>query len=68
MSDDDDDDDDGDEAGFGPRSYGSIISWSHAEQLVPIGLLHVILALILVSGRVINDSTSSRPMVRNLLT
>jgi hypothetical protein len=37
------------------RSYGSIIAWSHADQLGPIGLLYVILALILVSGRVMNE-------------
>lgn len=47
----DDDDDDM----FGPRSYGSIISWSTADQLGPIGVLYIILALILVSGRVMSD-------------
>lgn len=49
------DSDDEDEDGFGSRSYGSIISWSTADQLGPIGLLYVILALILVNGRVISD-------------
>ncbi|THV02609.1 MAGE-domain-containing protein, partial [Dendrothele bispora CBS 962.96] len=39
-----------------PQSYGSILSWSTADQLEPIGILYVILALILVSGRVISDT------------
>jgi hypothetical protein len=47
----DDEDDD-----FGTRSYGSIISWSNADQLGPAGVLYVIQALILVSGRVMSDS------------
>lgn len=51
-SDDDDDDD------FGTRTYGSIISWSHADQLGPVSIMYVLLALILVSGRVLSDSTS----------
>ncbi|KAF8128974.1 MAGE-domain-containing protein [Boletus edulis] len=46
---DDDDDDDM------PRSYGSIIAWSTADQLAALGLLHVILALILVTGRAISE-------------
>lgn len=46
------DDDDDDEL----RTYGSIISWSNADQLGSIGVLYVILALILVSGRVMTDS------------
>jgi hypothetical protein len=49
LSDDDDDD-------FGARTYGSIISWSDADQLGPTGILYVVLALILVSGRVMSDS------------
>lgn len=53
-SDDDDDDD-----MLGSRSYGTIISWSKCDQLSPIGILYVILALILVSGRVMSDSTYS---------
>jgi len=42
---------------FDDPLYGSIIAWSHADQLGPVGLLHVILALILVSGRVMNECT-----------
>ena len=37
--------------------YGSIISWSDSDQLGSLGILYVVLALILVSGRVIADST-----------
>lgn len=37
------------------KSYGSIIAWSSADQLAALGILHVVLALILVSGRVMND-------------
>jgi len=48
----DDDDDDDDDM---PRSYGSIIAWSTADQLAALGLLHVILALILVNGRAISE-------------
>ncbi|KAK7443455.1 hypothetical protein VKT23_015628 [Stygiomarasmius scandens] len=39
-----------------PQCYGSILSWSTADQLEPVGILYVILALILVSGRVISDT------------
>ncbi|KAJ2933176.1 hypothetical protein H1R20_g3905, partial [Candolleomyces eurysporus] len=39
-----------------PRSYGSIISWSHTEQVGSLGILYVILALILVHGRVLPES------------
>lgn len=49
---DDDDDDDDDDM---PRNYGSIIAWSTADQLAALGLLHVILALILVNGRAISE-------------
>ncbi|KAH7925738.1 MAGE-domain-containing protein [Leucogyrophana mollusca] len=38
-----------------PRNYGSIISWSSTDQLGALGVLHVILALILVNGRTITD-------------
>ena len=41
------------------RSTGSIIAWHNADQLPSIGILYVILALILVEGRVISDSTFS---------
>ncbi|KAF9643528.1 MAGE protein, partial [Thelephora ganbajun] len=38
-------------------TYGSIISWSDSDQLGSLGILYVVLALVLVSGRVIADST-----------
>lgn len=38
-------------------TYGSIISWSDSDQLGSLGILYVLLALILVSGRIIADST-----------
>lgn len=38
-----------------PRNYGSIIAWSTADQLGALGQLHVVLALILVSGRVMSE-------------
>ena len=44
-----------------PRNYGSIIAWSSADQLAALGLLHVVLALILVNGRAISERTSSFP-------
>lgn len=40
-----------------PQNYGSIISWSTTEELQLSGILYVVLTLILVSGRVITDST-----------
>ncbi|KAF8621396.1 hypothetical protein AX15_007849 [Amanita polypyramis BW_CC] len=51
----DDEDDDFSEGGYAPRFYGSIISWSKGEQPGPIGVLYVVLALILVNGRIISD-------------
>ncbi|KAN0088322.1 hypothetical protein V8E55_005379 [Tylopilus felleus] len=47
-----DNDDDDDDI---PHNYGSIIAWSTADQLAAMGLLHVILALILVTGRSISE-------------
>ncbi|KAI0696984.1 MAGE-domain-containing protein [Cerioporus squamosus] len=41
---------------IGTRSTGSIFAWQNADQLPSIGILYVILALILVEGRVISDS------------
>jgi len=38
-----------------PSSYGSILSWSTADNLGGMGLLYVILSLILVNGRCLND-------------
>ncbi|KAK0471361.1 MAGE-domain-containing protein [Armillaria novae-zelandiae] len=49
-----DDNDDDDERGV--RSYGSLISWSHTDQIGSLGILYIILALILVSGRVLSDA------------
>ncbi|KAJ7621120.1 MAGE family-domain-containing protein [Roridomyces roridus] len=48
-------DDDDDEFGFRNAPAGSIISWTNADQIGPLGVLYVVLALILVSGRVIGD-------------
>ncbi|KAG1748125.1 MAGE-domain-containing protein [Suillus lakei] len=47
---------DGDDDDDMPRSYGCIISWSTTDQLGALGVLHAILAFILVSGRTITDS------------
>lgn len=54
QSDDESDDSDA-EGERPPKYYGSLISWTKADQLGPIGILYVILALILVNGRVISD-------------
>lgn len=43
------------EASRAPKNYGSILSWSKADQLGSLGVLYVILALVLSSGRVIDD-------------
>jgi hypothetical protein len=59
FDDSDDEDDNGaDDDERRPRPYGSLISWSTTDQLGPLGILYVILALILVSGRVMTDGTS----------
>jgi hypothetical protein len=50
------DDEDGE---FGKRSYGSIIAWNRADQLAALGIMHVILVLVLLSGRVISDGAIS---------
>jgi len=57
-SDDDGDfeDDEDDDAERVPKYYGSLISWTKGDQLGAIGVLHVILALVLVNGRVMTDS------------
>ncbi|KAK7696489.1 hypothetical protein QCA50_001146 [Cerrena zonata] len=47
------DDDDDDE---GVKSTGSIFAWYRADQVGAVGVLHVILALILVNGRAISDN------------
>ncbi|RPD58316.1 MAGE-domain-containing protein [Lentinus tigrinus ALCF2SS1-7] len=41
---------------IGTRSTGSILAWHNTDQLASIGILYVILALILVEGRVISDN------------
>jgi len=38
-----------------PRIYGSILSWTQNDQLGALGVLYVILALILVNGRVVQE-------------
>ncbi|KAF8063435.1 MAGE family-domain-containing protein [Lyophyllum atratum] len=55
------DDEDEDDEEYAPRFYGSIISWSSADQLGAVGILYTLLALILVSGRVMSDCTSLNP-------
>jgi hypothetical protein len=52
---------DSDDEGFGSRYYGSVISWSKADQLGSLGIQYVILALIMVNGRVISDSKPYSP-------
>ena len=52
IAEDEEDDDDM------PRSNGSIISWTTCDQLGALGLLYVVLALILISGRSLSDSKS----------
>ncbi|TFK38514.1 MAGE family-domain-containing protein [Crucibulum laeve] len=54
-SDIEDEDQDEDDAERHPKSYGALLSWSTADQLGELGILYVILALVLVSGRVISD-------------
>ncbi|KAI0064965.1 MAGE-domain-containing protein [Artomyces pyxidatus] len=43
----------GDEAGV--RNYGSMIAWNSSDQLASVGVLYVILAVILVNGKVLSD-------------
>lgn len=38
------------------EDYGSIINWSRTDQLPLLGILYVVLALILLSGKVMSDS------------
>ncbi|KAJ7360993.1 hypothetical protein DFH08DRAFT_362829 [Mycena albidolilacea] len=51
----DDDGGDDDEIGSGATAYGSIISWSSADHVGALGVLYVVLALTLVSGRIMGD-------------
>ena len=46
---------------IGTRSTGSIFAWHNADQLASVGILYVVLALILVEGRVISDSAFAPP-------
>ena len=48
-------DDDEDDAERVPKYYGSLISWTKGDQLGAVGVLYVILALVLVNGRIISD-------------
>jgi len=48
-------DDEDDDAERLPKYYGSLISWTKGDQLGAIGVLYVILALVLVNGRVMTD-------------
>ena len=38
------------------RVSGCILAWESGDQLSAIGLLHVVLSVILVNGKVISDS------------
>ena len=49
--------DDIDDAEPSARTYRSLIMWNSANLLAALGKLYVILALIVVSGKVISDST-----------
>ncbi|GBE88892.1 Melanoma-associated antigen G1 [Sparassis crispa] len=51
-----DENDDDDDNRVGKRSTGSIFAWHAADQLGSVGMLYVILALILVEGKVISDN------------
>jgi hypothetical protein len=58
-----------DGAEHGVRTYGTLIAWNNADQLSALGILHVILALVLVSGKVISDSAySPLPSVLRVLS
>jgi hypothetical protein len=48
-------DDEEDDAERVPKYYGSLISWTKGDQLGALGVLYVILALVLVNGRVMPD-------------
>ncbi|VDB83147.1 unnamed protein product [Peniophora sp. CBMAI 1063] len=44
-----------DEGEVGARSYGSILAWNTGDHLAALGVMHVVLALILVNGKVVSD-------------
>ena len=48
----DDEEEDGERV---PKYYGSLISWTKGDQLGAVGVLYVILALVLVNGRIMSD-------------
>lgn len=50
-----------------PRSFGSIISWSHTEQVGALGILYVALAIILVNGRALPESKCVKETLADLL-
>ncbi|KAF7314545.1 MAGE domain-containing protein [Mycena kentingensis (nom. inval.)] len=50
---------------YSVKNYGNMLAWSKADQLAPLGILYVILALILVSGRTIGDQ-DLRTMLKRL--
>ncbi|KAJ7048061.1 MAGE-domain-containing protein [Mycena amicta] len=54
-----------DEDEYSAKNYGTMLAWSKADQLAPLGILYVILALILVSGRVVGDQ-DLRAMLKRL--
>jgi hypothetical protein len=54
----DDDEDWDNDVELHPRTYGSIFSWSQNDQLGCLGILYVILALILVNGKVVQERMS----------
>lgn len=56
----DDDDDWDDNTERHPRTHGSILSWSQNDQLGALGVLYVILALILVNGKMIQEREYSQ--------
>jgi melanoma-associated antigen len=51
--------DDADGVEHGVHTYGTLIAWDSADQLFlsALGVLHVSLTLVLMSGKVISDST-----------
>ncbi|KAF8876784.1 MAGE family-domain-containing protein [Gymnopilus junonius] len=58
----DEEDDSDEDAERIPKYYGSVIAWSKSDQLGSMGILYVILALVLVNGRVIADGDLRRSL------
>ncbi|KAF7298807.1 MAGE domain-containing protein [Mycena indigotica] len=56
---------DDEEEQYSAKNYGTMLAWSKGDQLAPLGILYVILALILVSGRVVGDQ-ELRVMLKRL--